>query len=700
MSNIFASALNKQLTDKLGNLEGLQTSAKNSLVNSINENAGLIGGLQTSLGAKTSALLGYTYTDVTSWLNDVERMVMNNTINVMNKKYMAAGSLSVYAGAIVNNTNILTLTSSSHDFKVGHGIAVRTSDGTKEVETLKINSGATSSGNITLKLDGVTLIITVAAGDTPIQVADKIRNVAVNGNGGTVTQTLTGSGWNVDTNAVGSTDTVTFNHTNQGTKTLATLNVGSTGVNATVTATTVGTNVSEFISKVVEVNGAQLTLRDTYTGSNLAGKRIEHDDDEAINAAITDASTNFGTGTGIGGVVFLPAYRFPVRQIKMKSRVMLRGTGYGSRLWQRGNTNKDIITLNTINEEMCFIKDLSIDGQKPSQSAGRGIRIDNTGGSGFSFYDPIHVIENVLIMNTKGDGVTISGTREARVGNVFVFQADGHGFQLTPTDCFFTSCTSAGAGLNGFNLNAPNSRIATCKAYGSGRLEGSAYGDGFYISGSRHILVNCESQDNGRHGFMIYGGANNRIEGALADSNGNKTTGNGCGFNVAGGAMFNEVSGTAVNRLNYEYQKYALSIGSDSPTNSVSIKAPSGANANLNGEIYPNQGANNTIVINNQLGVQAATYSATFTPAVYDGGKIIMTLTGNITIANTVAGKFHTGAEMILVLKQDATGGRTVTFGNQYKTTWTPDTSANKTNILKLMFDGTNWIQTSSTVGI
>ena len=655
---------------------------------------------KSTVGNPTSMLSSFTFASIEDWLNELERRLAANTVDPMSKKYMASGSLSVYAGSIVNNSKTLTITTSSHDFKVGHGIAIRTSDGAKEVETLKVTSGATTSGDITLKLDGVTLTITVAAGDTAIQVADKIRNVANNGNGGTVTQTLAGSGWSVDSNATGSTDTLTFSHANQGTKTKATFSGGSTGVAATVTVTTTGANITEFISKIVAINGTQFTLRDTYTGSNLASKRLEHDDDEAINDAINDASTNYGTGA-IGGVVSLPAYRFPIRQIKVKPRVMFKGTGYGSRLWQRGNTNKDALVLNTTSDEMCIVSDISIDGQKNSQSSGRGLKVDNTGGSGFSFYDPLHVINNVLIMNTKGDGFVMGGTREARVTNVFVFQADGHGFQLTSTDCFFTNCTSAGAGMNGFNLNAPNTRFTACKAYGSGRIEASTSGDGFLIGGTRQLLTNCEAQDNGRHGFDLYGSTANRVVNCLADSNGNRFTGNSAGFSFGGGSTYNVVEGTALNRTNYQYQKYALSINSDCINNKVDLVSPSGTDvANKNGDIYPGQGAGNTIVINNLLGNQNVTYAASITPAVYDGGTMFITLTGNVTIANTVNGRYHPGAVMRLVLTQDATGGRTISFGSQYKTNWTPDTTAGKVNVIEFIHNGTNWVQIAATVGI
>lgn len=659
-----------------------------------------LSGLATKaeVGTPLSALSGYTYSSVTDWFNDLEKRATEQGINAMGKKYMASGSISVYSGSISNNTNVITMISNPHDFKVGHGIAIRTSDGAKQVETLKINTGATTSGTLTIKLDGDMVLVGVTAGDTAIQVADKIREVATNGDGSPIGQDLAGSGWSVDTNAVGSTDTLTFNHSNQGTKVAGTFSGASTGVTGTFTVTTTGADTTSFVSKITNIEGNKFTLRDTYTGTTVINKRIDHDDTEAIQNAINDASTNFGTGTKIGGKVIIPPYRFQVTQLKLKSRVILQGVGWRSKLMQRGNTNIDALVLDTSSEEMVVVRDICIDGGKLGQSAGGGINFDNTGGSNFSFYDPVHVFENVLIMNVKNDGFTLSGTREARVSNVFVYSADGHGFNITATDCFFEVCTSAGAGYHGWKLNTPNTRIATCKAYGSGRLDSSANGDGFFITGHRHNLTNCEVQDNGRHGFHFYGGSNNIVEGLMADSNGNRYSGSSAGIVFANGASNNKLTGHALNRTGYIYQKYGLSVNTDCTGNVVHLIAQN--NNNIFGEIVAGQGAGNTIVINNLLGFQTPAYAASYTPVIYAGGTIAMTLTGNITINNTAAGHYHTGAKMKLILKQDATGGRTVTFGNLYKTNWTPDTGANKTNIIEFIFDGTNWIQVSATVGI
>ena len=86
------------------------------------------------------------------------------------------------------------------------------------------------------------------------------------------------------------------------------------------------------------------------------------------------------------------------------------------------------------------------------------------------------------------------------------------------------------------------------------------------------------------------------------------------------------------------------------------------------------------------------TYAASYTPD-FDGGNVKqVTLTGNITINNPT--NIEAGATYLFILKQDATGSRTVSFGTSYKfpsgTAPTLSTGANAVDILSFVSDGTN----------
>lgn len=93
----------------------------------------------------------------------------------------------------------------------------------KEINTIAITAGASSSGNVTINLDGKDFTVAVASGDDLSGVATKIR-------------AATFAGWTTG----GSGVNILFTSTTPGEKVTATFNGGTTGVTATVTKTLTG----------------------------------------------------------------------------------------------------------------------------------------------------------------------------------------------------------------------------------------------------------------------------------------------------------------------------------------------------------------------------------------------------------------------------------------------------------------------------
>jgi hypothetical protein len=93
----------------------------------------------------------------------------------------------------------------------------------KEINTLAITAGASSSGSVTINLDGKDFTVAVASGDDALAVATKIRAAAF-------------AGWTTG----GSGSSVSFTAVDPGEKVTATFNGGTTGVTATVTKTLAG----------------------------------------------------------------------------------------------------------------------------------------------------------------------------------------------------------------------------------------------------------------------------------------------------------------------------------------------------------------------------------------------------------------------------------------------------------------------------
>lgn len=99
----------------------------------------------------------------------------------------------------------------------------------KEVNTVEITANATTSGNVTVNLDGKNYNIAVLSGDTKEAVANKIRATAFTG------WTVSGTGANV-----------IFTSNSSGEKVTTKFNGGITEVTATVTKTTAGNVAKGF----------------------------------------------------------------------------------------------------------------------------------------------------------------------------------------------------------------------------------------------------------------------------------------------------------------------------------------------------------------------------------------------------------------------------------------------------------------------
>jgi hypothetical protein len=115
-------------------------------------------------------------------------------------------------------------------------------------------------------------------------------------------------------------------------------------------------------------------------------------------------------------------------------------------------------------------------------------------------------------------------------------------------------------------------------------------------------------------------------------------------------------------------------------------------------------GANNQILVadsaqttgrkwsSNFVSYQAPAFAASFTPVPGSGEVIkVGALTANITV-NAVASPV-TGQTMVIVLTQDGTGGRTVSWNAAYSVATTLQSAASSRTSFAFVFDGTNWLE-------
>lgn len=124
-----------------------------------------------------------------------------------------------------------------------------------------------------------------------------------------------------------------------------------------------------------------------------------------------------------------------------------------------------------------------------------------------------------------------------------------------------------------------------------------------------------------------------------------------------------------------------------------------GALANLSEDTTPQLGGNldgqaNTVSNVNLKDYKetnyALSYGATITPDVANGNVQTVTLTGNVTFS--AFSNAESGQSLTLIVKQDATGSRTLTstmkFAGGNKTL---STAANAIDVISVFYDGTNY---------
>ena len=110
----------------------------------------------------------------------------------------------------------------------------------------------------------------------------------------------------------------------------------------------------------------------------------------------------------------------------------------------------------------------------------------------------------------------------------------------------------------------------------------------------------------------------------------------------------------------------------------------------------------NEIYINNQNGMQKSS-SGTVTISAFHGSDVLINLSSNTTINyDGVATVIPPGAKLRFTFVQNATGGWTVTFSSSFRANWSPNTAANKINIIEFLWnsESSKWVQASAATNI
>ncbi len=446
----------------------------------------------------------------------------------------------------------------------------------------------------------------------------------------------------------------------------------------------------------------------------------------AINAAAGSGTGWNGAGAGTitgGGIVYFPPGTYLTGQLVMANFVTLQGSGQRSTTIKLKNAANVDLIINHVstngttdpNAEYCTIRDLTLDGNKTNQTGtSRGIFFNTnplwTAATNDYDFDTHHQVSNVLIYNCHDDGFAANGRADHYLSNVEAYYCNGNGFSPS-TDTTMVGCVAGQSGLNGFNVQTPAIRLWGCKAFYSGQVTVSgSSGNGLYVVYSHGgcEAVGFEAQDNRAAGINISTSESVRI---LATLDSNSTSGSG----AYPGIDLWHITNSIIEIVAFErkangstsYQANAIRIRGNSADNHIVVTHNAENGAVIQNEFMTGSSTlGNEIIVKSIGGVQTGTYAASYTPDFRNGGTILLTLTGAITINAPAVDIFSVSTayagmpRVSFVFTQDATGGRVVTWNAVYKTNWTPDTTANKTNTITFAYDGTNFIQVGASISI
>jgi hypothetical protein len=242
------------------------TNRKGAIYNTVNDTVNnVLSTLPNSFGNQTGYYPSISlYNNISyGWVDNNGIKLIGNIVNSTNSsvhsytKSSSLSSMDVSQGLTIETGYYLT----SNNYQLLHNITgtggmeaqLTTSAYTisltyvstgMEVDTLTINHAATSSGTVTVSLNGTTYqVTTITSGDTPSAVASKIAAV-------------TFTGWNVSA----SNNVVTFTKTTSGTNKTPSYSAGSTGASGTMTVTATGGNTGAVKT---------YSLSDTGSGTNI-----------------------------------------------------------------------------------------------------------------------------------------------------------------------------------------------------------------------------------------------------------------------------------------------------------------------------------------------------------------------------------------------------------------------------------------------
>lgn len=290
--------------------------------------------------------------------------------------------------------------------------------------------------------------------------------------------------------------------------------------------------------------------------------------------------------------------------------------------------------------------------------------------------------------------VAIGGMVYGAVSGQAVVGYQSRGRNVSFVDCLAQNIPGRGFMIQG--AESDNTRIIGCTISHITQKLGGGEGVGIYVDtgGSwRHLIANNMVIDTASAGLQFGGGTGAHdcvVTGNVFD---------GCSSGVSGAAVrvVNAQRGVfSSNRVLNNIGGAPLSLSGTAT--GWTVRDNDFVNNSTNAPTFV--GVN---VVENNMGYNPASMLAkgnvtgATTINLYDGAVQTMTLTGNVTFT-LPSGALPAGLRLRLIIKQDATGGRTTAFPGTTVLSghaFVPSSAANSTSVLDLFWDGSFWIETS-----
>ena len=419
----------------------------------------------------------------------------------------------------------------------------------------------------------------------------------------------------------------------------------------------------------------------------------------AIPGFSSDVTPSFQAAVfaAVNGECALTAANYRTGPIKIKGFTRISGPGRGTAVILADAASTHLFTANDpavdTNIELVNFR---INGNRGTQAlANDAVHLSSTAPSGVTLTR--HLIQGLWITNVKGHGIFMdTACRESSIDLCNLSDCDGNGIFAGMSDSQISNTIVGRSGLSGFFIRQ-GMQLTNCKSWYSGRIDG--VGRGFEVRDADNTkMVNCWSQENQGHGFDVYStgaGINGiQIVGCTSDSDNTSNTGKN-GFNVV----------NAINsRFDVVNRVFAGSAGS--PANGmvmgdacIDCEVTINSQGHTSRPIETNNAQGNHVSVNGREGrVRQVAYAAAISSDPWQQETIRIFLTGNITVNNPQ--KSPHGIRLRYIFNQDPVGGRVVTFGSDFVVNWTPNTAANRTNIIEFLCDGTLWIQVSTAINL